>query len=199
MIFVKDINITNSALVVVDIQNDFLPGGALEVPNSDTIISVINEYIKFFEDKKLPVVYTRDWHPEDHISFKENGGIWPKHCVQNTKGAEFYPNLHIVKNPIIISKAFEKDFEAYSGFQGTDLHSKLQEMHINTLFVCGVATDYCVLNTVLDALKLGYKVFLLIDAIRGVDINSSDSEEAIKKMINNGAELLVLDEFLQAV
>ena len=89
--------------------------------------------------------------------------------------------------------------EAYSGFQGTDLHSKLQEMNIDTLFVCGVATDYCVLNTVLDALKLGYKVFLLIDAIRGVDINSSDSEEAIKKMINNGAELLVLDEFLQAV
>ncbi len=195
----KNIEWQGSALIVVDMQNDFLPGGKLEVPNSDTIIPIINEYIKIFEKKGLPVVFTRDWHPENHISFKENGGIWPKHCVQNTEGAQIHKDIYIPNNSIIINKAFQSDMEAYSGFQNTDLDQKLKEMNVKNLFVCGVATDYCVLNTVLDALKLNYKVYLLIDAIKGVDVNPNDSEEAIKKMISNGAELLVFDEIVQFV
>ncbi|MCS6954929.1 MAG: isochorismatase family protein, partial [Candidatus Calescibacterium sp.] len=157
----KNVDLSNSALVVIDMQNDFLPGGSLEIPNSDTIIPVVNEYIKFFEGRGLTVVYTRDWHPENHISFRENGGRWPKHCVQNTRGSEFHPHVYLPKNYLVISKAFYPDLEAYSGFQDTELNQKLNEMGIKNLFVCGVATDYCVLNTVLDAINLGYKVFLL--------------------------------------
>ncbi|MCS7164890.1 MAG: bifunctional nicotinamidase/pyrazinamidase [Candidatus Calescibacterium sp.] len=195
----KDIKISNSALIVVDMQNDFLPGGSLAIPNADTIIPVINEYIRFFETQGLPVVYTRDWHPEDHLSFKENGGQWPRHCVQNTPGSEFHHNLYFPKNYIIISKAYEPQLEAYSGFQSTDLDQKLKDMNIENLFVCGVATDYCVFHTVMDAIRLGYKVYLLVDAIRGVDLNPNDSEEAIKKMINAGVELIVFEELFQAV
>lgn len=195
----KNIEWQGSALIVVDMQNDFLPGGKLEVPNSDTIIPIINEYIKIFEKKGLPVVFTRDWHPENHLSFKENGGIWPKHCVQNTEGVQINKDIYIPNNSVIINKAFQSDMEAYSGFQNTDLDQKLKEMNVKNLFVCGVATDYCVLNTVLDAIKLNYKVYLLIDAIKGVDVNPNDSEEAIKKMISNGVELLVFDEIVQFV
>ncbi|MFN3995157.1 MAG: bifunctional nicotinamidase/pyrazinamidase [bacterium] len=195
----KNINLDDSALIVVDMQNDFLPGGSLEVPNSDTIIPIINEYIKFFEKKGKVVVFTRDWHPENHVSFKENGGIWPKHCVQNTKGAEFHPDMYIPKESIIISKAYEPNIEAYSGFENTNLHQELQNRNIKNVYVCGVATDYCVLNTVLSAVELGYKVYLLIDAIKGVDLKPNDSEEAIKTMISKGVEILVLDELLQSV
>lgn len=192
----KDINLENSALIVVDMQNDFLPGGSLEVPNSDTIIPIINEYIEFFEKHQSLIVFTRDWHPENHISFKENGGIWPRHCIQNTKGAEIHSEIYIPKESLIISKAFEPTIEAYSGFQNTNLHEELQRRNIKNLYICGVATDYCVLNTVIDALEKGYKVYLLVDAIKGVDIKPNDSEEAIKKMISKGAELLVFDELL---
>ncbi|MCX7758799.1 MAG: nicotinamidase [bacterium] len=195
----KNVDLSNSALVVIDMQNDFLPGGSLEIPNSDTIIPVVNEYIKFFEGMGLTVVYTRDWHPENHISFRENGGRWPKHCVQNTRGSEFHPHVYLPKNYLVISKAFYPDLEAYSGFQDTELNQKLQEMGVKNLFVCGVATDYCVLNTVLDAINLGYKVFLLIDAVKGVDLNPNDSEDAVKKMVSAGAELLVFEELLQTI
>ncbi|MCS7244357.1 MAG: nicotinamidase [Candidatus Calescibacterium sp.] len=195
----KNIDLSDSALIVVDMQNDFLPGGSLEIPNSDTIIPVVNEYIKFFEARGLAVIYTRDWHPENHISFKENGGRWPRHCVQNTWGSEFHPQVYLPKNYLVISKAFYPDLEAYSGFQDTELNQKLNEMGIKNLFVCGVATDYCVLNTVLDAINLGYKVFLLIDAVKGVDLNPNDSEDAVKKMVSAGAELLVFEELLQTI
>lgn len=195
----KNISLDNSALIVVDMQNDFLPGGSLEVPNSDTIIPIINEYIRFFEKWGKLVVFTRDWHPENHISFKENGGIWPKHCIQNTQGANFHPDLYIPKESLIISKAYEPNIEAYSGFENTNLHQELQNRNIKNLYVCGVATDYCVLNTVLSALDLKYKVYLLVDAIRGVDLKPNDSEEAIKTMISKGAEILVLDELFQSV
>jgi len=195
----KSLDLNNAALIVVDMQVDFLPGGALEVPNSDTIIPIVNEYVKLFESKNLPIFYSRDWHPEDHCSFKENGGTWPKHCVQNTKGAEFHPDLYISNKAFIISKAFEKDKESYSAFQNTDLDEKLKQFKVENVFVCGVATDYCVLHTVLDSLKNGYKTFLLVDAIKGVDLNVNDSEEAIKKMVNAGAEIVVIDELLQIV
>lgn len=195
----KDIDLKDSALIVVDMQVDFLPSGALEVPNSDTIIPIVNEYIKIFEGRNLPVFYSRDWHPEDHCSFKENGGIWPKHCVQNTKGSEFHPDLYISNKSFIISKGFYKDKEAYSAFQDTDLNVKLKSLDVKNVFVCGVATDYCVLNTVLDSIKYGYKTFLLVDAIKGVDVNLNDSEEAIKKMVSQGAEIVVLDELLHLV
>lgn len=185
----------NSALIVVDMQNDFI-NGFLSVTNADTIIPVINEYIKLFEKNNLMVVFTRDWHPENHCSFRENGGIWPIHCVQNTYGAEFHKDLYIPINKYIISKAFLPDLEAYSGFEKTELHDLFKKNNIDTVFICGLATDYCVKQTVLSALKLGYKTYLLVDAIKGVDLNNFDSEKAINEMISNGAKAIVLDELL---
>ncbi|MCS7308239.1 MAG: nicotinamidase [Aquificaceae bacterium] len=176
------------ALIVVDMQRDFMPGGALPVPDGDSIVGRLNEYIQLFFKKGLPVFFTRDWHPPDHISFKEQGGLWPTHCVQNTEGAKFHPDLFIPQdNRFIISKGTSKEFDAYSGFQGTLLDSLLKERGIKRVFVGGVATDYCVRNTVLGAINLGYQAFLLLDAVKGVDVEPGDSEKAVEEMLLAGA------------
>ncbi|MFN4320298.1 MAG: nicotinamidase [Aquificaceae bacterium] len=176
------------ALIVVDMQRDFMPGGALPVPEGDKIVPRLNQYVELFFKGSLPIFFTRDWHPPDHISFREQGGLWPPHCVQNTEGAMFHKDLFIPHdNRFIISKGTSKDFDAYSGFQGTVLDSLLRERGIRRVFVGGVATDYCVKNTVLGALNLGYEAFLLLDGIKGVDVNPGDSERAIEEMLRAGA------------
>jgi nicotinamidase/pyrazinamidase len=182
------------ALIVVDLQNDFCPGGALAVPEGDKIVPVLNAYIERFSNSKSIIVATRDWHPENHISFAEQGGIWPKHCVQNTKGAEFHPDLRLPSDSIIVSKATEPDKEAYSGFDGTNLEKLLKGKGVTRLFVGGLATDYCVRATVLDALRLGFCVFLLLDAIKGVNVQPEDSERAIVEMLEKGAIGIFFEE-----
>jgi nicotinamidase/pyrazinamidase len=188
--------IENDALIIVDVQNDFCPGGALAVPEGDQIVPIINKYIGKFVSKNALVVATRDWHPKNHVSFKEYGGLWPVHCVQNSWGAEFHPMLTLPKNAIIVSKAYEPNVEAYSGFQGTGLDKMLKERRVKRLFVCGLATDYCVKATVLDGLKLGYEVYLLVDAIKGVNVRPGDSEEAINEMVKAKARLLKFEQLL---
>ena len=173
--------------MIVDIQNDFCPGGALPVLEGDRVVPVINKYIEKFERRRSLIIATRDWHPKNHISFKSYGGIWPEHCVQNTWGAEFHPNLRLPKNVIVISKADKPNKEAYSGFQGTNLDAILRKNSVKELFVGGLATDYCVKNTVFDGLANGYKVYLLVDVIKGVEVNRGDSERAIEDMILKGA------------
>lgn len=176
------------ALIVVDMQRDFMPGGALPVPEGDKIVPRLNQYIRLFFERGLPVFFTRDWHPPDHISFKDQGGVWPPHCVQDTEGAKFHPDLYIPPdNRFIISKGTSRDFDAYSGFQGTMLDQLLRERGIRRVFVGGVATDYCVKNTVLGAINLGYEAFLLLDGIKGVDVKQGDSERAIEDMLGAGA------------
>ncbi len=176
------------ALIVVDMQRDFMPGGALPVPEGDKIVPRLNQYIKLFFEKGLPVFFTRDWHPPDHISFKDQGGVWPPHCVQDTEGAKFHPDLYIPPdNRFIISKGTSRDFDAYSGFQGTMLDQLLKERGTKRVFVGGVATDYCVKNTVLGAINLGYEAFLLLDGIKGVDVKQGDSQRAIEDMLGAGA------------
>ncbi|RMH80973.1 MAG: nicotinamidase [Acidobacteria bacterium] len=185
----------HDALIVVDVQKDFMPGGALPVPEGDKVVPALNEYIGLFSSKGLPVYFTRDWHPEDHISFKAQGGLWPPHCVQNTEGARFHEELYIPHdNRFIISKGTSRDFDAYSGFQGTILDSLLKERGIRRVFIGGVATDYCVKNTLLGALNLGYFAFLLLDAIKGVDVNPGDSERAIEEMLSVGAVAISLSD-----
>ncbi|GAB6065392.1 nicotinamidase [Aquifex pyrophilus] len=185
------------ALIVVDMQKDFMPGGALPVPDGDKIIPVLNEYIKLFEEKGLPVFFTRDWHPPNHISFKGHGGIWPPHCVQNTEGAKFHEELYIPKdNKFIISKGTSQDFDAYSGFQGTILESLLRERGVRRIFVGGVATDYCVKNTVIGGLNLGFEAIVLEDAIKGVDVNPGDVERAIEEMLLRGAVFINRDDLV---
>ena len=182
------------ALVVVDLQRDFLPGGALAVPRGDEVVPVMNKYIRLFQEKGLPIIATRDWHPPDHCSFKDQGGPWPPHCVRGTPGAQFAPGLELPQDVIIISKATSRDQEAYSGFQGTDLDERLRELGVKRLFIGGLATDYCVLATVKDALKLGYGVCLLLDAVRAVDVTPGDGKRAIEEMKALGAVPITLED-----
>ncbi len=176
------------ALIVVDMQRDFMPGGALPVQEGDNIVPRLNQYIRLFFERGLPVFFTRDWHPPDHISFKDQGGVWPPHCVQDTEGAKFHPDLYIPPdNRFIISKGTSREFDAYSGFQGTMLDQLLKERGTKRVFVGGVATDYCVKNTVLGAINLEYEAFLLLDGIKGVDVKQGDSQRAIEDMLGAGA------------
>lgn len=175
------------ALIVVDVQNDFLPGGALAVPQGDQVIEPLNRAASLFEAKGLPVFATRDWHPENHCSFKAQGGPWPPHCVAGTRGAEFAPGLRLPASAVVISKATTPERDAYSGFQGTELAELLRRRGIRRVVVGGLATDYCVLNTVKDALTQGFQVLLLTDAIRAVDVKPGDGEAARTEMERAGA------------
>lgn len=181
------------ALLISDVQNDFCPGGALAVKEGDRIIPVVNKYIQTFSKKKLPVFITRDWHPEETKHFKQFGGVWPKHCVQGTKGAEFHPDLKLPKEAIILSKGMDPQKDSYSAFQavdsnGTWLLNLLKIFGVKELYIGGLATDYCVRWSALDALKFGFKANILTDAIKGVNLNKDDSESAIKEIVKAGAK-----------
>jgi len=176
------------ALIVVDMQKDFMPGGSLPVPEADRIIPKVEEYIRKFKENGALIIATRDWHPENHISFKEQGGPWPKHCVQNTEGAKFVVKLP--EDAIIISKADKPDKEAYSGFEGTNLAEILKNKGVNEVYICGVATEYCVKATALDALKYGFDVYILRDAIKGID--PEGEERALKELEEKGAKIVTL-------
>jgi nicotinamidase/pyrazinamidase len=180
------------ALLIVDMQNDFMPTGTLPVPDSDKIIAVVNKYIDVFVSNKLPIFATRDWHPPNHVSFKQRGGVWPMHCVKDTMGAEFSSELRMPRSTTVISKGYEYDKEAYSGFEGTELAKKLEHSDIKCLLVCGVATDYCVKNTVLDALNRGLDVVVLKDAVKGM----KNGDEAMKEMREKGAKTTTIDDIV---
>jgi nicotinamidase/pyrazinamidase len=187
------------ALLIVDMQNDFCPGGALAVKEGDKIVPVLNKYIKFFVREKLPIFASRDWHPKETKHFKQYGGLWPKHCIQNTEGAMFHPGLKLPKEAIVLSKGIDPNKDSYSAFQavdsnGTDFLPLLKALGIKELFIGGLATDYCVKSTVLDGLKAGFKVNLLVDAIKGVNIRPKDSEEAIEEMVARGAKKLTFEK-----
>jgi nicotinamidase/pyrazinamidase len=184
---------------VTDIQIDFLPGGALPVANGDQIIPVINEYIKRFEIANASILASRDWHPPNHMSFKAQGGPWPPHCVQNTKGAEFSPTLKLPQNTVIISKATDPKHEAYSAFDGTPLAKELEMRGVKRLFISGLATDYCVFYTVLDARQLGFEAVVLMDATLGINVKPGDVDRAIKTMLEHGAQQATTEDFPDAV
>lgn len=181
------------ALVIVDVQNDFLPGGSLAVQGGDKIIPPFNRYIEAAQEKGLPIFATRDWHPPKHCSFKERGGPWPPHCVVDTKGAEFSSELSLPPSAVVISKGIEVEKDAYSGFEGTDLDERLRSAGVNRVLIGGLATDYCVFNTVKDAVKHGYEVLLLQDAIAAVNVQSGDGEKAIAEMTSLGATPITLE------
>ena len=187
------------ALIVVDVQNDFCPGGALAVKDGDKVIPPLNALVDAFTTSNLPVCFTRDWHPPDHSSFRENGGPWPSHCVRSSRGAGFHPDLHVPKNALVVSKATEPDKEAYSGFQGTDLSSILKKMGVTELFVGGLATDYCVKNTVGDALREGFLVNVLTDCVRGVNLKRTESAKALRWMKVRGAKERVSENVLKSI
>lgn len=175
------------ALLVIDIQNDFLPGGSLAVPEGDQVIPALNGYIDQFSNRQLPVFATRDWHSSNHCSFIRQGGPWPEHCIADSKGAEFAADLHLPVSIHVISKGTDAEQDSYSGFANRTFKEQLDNAGVSRLFIGGLATDYCVLNTVRDALNFHYKVLLLTDAIRAVNVRRQDGENAINEMIQKGA------------
>ena len=188
------------ALVVVDMQRDFCPGGALAVSSGDTIVPVVNRYMEWFGAARAPVFLTRDWHPSVTRHFQAHGGIWPPHCVQGTSGAEFHPALRSPAAAVVVSKGMDPDQDAYSGFQAEDdagraLPAVLAGRGIRRLYVGGLATDYCVRATVLDAVREGFEVVVLRDAIGAVDLQPGDGARALEEMRAAGARLTTLSEF----
>ena len=178
------------ALIVVDVQNDFCPGGTLAVPHGDEVVEPLNRAIDEFLERGEPVYKSRDWHPPTTKHFAAYGGVWPVHCVQNTKGAEFHSALRDDPRINVISKGLG-DTNCYSAFDETDLLAQLHQQNVEEVVVGGLATDYCVKSTVLDALKHGFKVKALRNAMRAVDLQPGDGERAIEEMRAAGAEISV--------
>lgn len=190
------------ALIIVDVQNDFCPGGALAVKEGDRVVPVLNEYARLFAERGWAVLASRDWHPQDSAHFQKRGGPWPVHCVRDTEGAAFHPDLQLPEGTEIISKGTEPEEHGYSCFDGRDEEGRtfkehLQSRGIRHMYVGGLATDYCVKQTVLDGLKHGFQVTLLLDAVRGVDVKEGDSARAIDQMIRAGAKTATLDTVLE--
>lgn len=175
------------ALLIVDLQNDFLPGGALAVPRGDLVIAPINALIALYHGRGLPIYASRDWHPDEHCSFTAQGGPWPPHCVAATEGALFSEALQLPEEAIVISKALTAHEDAYSAFNGTGLARSMLADGITRLAVCGLATDYCVLNTVLDGIGAGFEVLLVPEATRAVEVKPGDGDRAIAAMLARGA------------
>lgn len=188
------------ALIVVDVQNDFCPGGSLAVPDGDAVVPILNEYMARAVDAGIPIFASRDWHPEHTRHFVTEGGPWPPHCVQGTSGAEFHAGLRLPASAVVVSKGMSTDDQGYSALEallpdGRPLASALHALGVDHVYVGGLATDYCVRATVLDAINDGFATSLLIDAIRAVDVRPDDGERATNEMLTAGAEPQILDEF----
>lgn len=180
----------HDALLVVDVQNDFCPGGELAVKDGDEVVPLLNRWVRQAERSRIPVYASRDWHPPNHISFKARGGIWPPHCVQETPGAEFHPDLNLGEDVQVVSKGDDPEREAYSAFSGTVLESLLRDAGVSRVWVGGLTTDYCVRETVMDALEIGFDAMVILQAVRAVDLAPGDGERALEAMREAGAVLI---------
>ncbi len=175
------------ALIVVDVQNDFCRGGALPVAKGDEVVPVLNRWIEAAEKASAKIVVSRDWHSPGHMSFREQGGLWPPHCVQNTEGAEFHPDLNVPGEAIIVSKGDEVDRDQYSALHQTGLGERLEEQGVKRVWVGGLAQDVCVRATVLDAVKSGFEVHVIKAGTRAVDVQPGDGDRALAEMRQAGA------------
>ncbi len=176
----------HDALIVVDLQNDFLPGGSLAVTGGDRVIAPINTLMP-----KFSAVYaTRDWHPREHRFFQRYGGPWPDHCIAGTPGAEFDARLVRRYVDVVISKGVDPQTDGYSGFAATELEDDLRTRGVERVFVCGLATDYCVKATAIDAKRAGFEVFVIADAIAAVNLDPGDEARALDELRSAGIELI---------
>jgi nicotinamidase/pyrazinamidase len=187
---------TDSALVIIDVQKDFCAGGALAVPNGDRVVPPLNRYITDAVKRGWPVYASRDWHPPVTKHFRQYGGLWPPHCVQGTEGATFHPDLQLPSSVIVVSAGDSADSDGYSAFEGrvpdgTPFLDDLRKRGIRRLYVGGLATDYCVKHSVLDARRSGLEVTVLTDAVAGIDVKAGDSARALDEMRAAGAEIQV--------
>ena len=194
-----EIDPTRDALVIVDVQNDFCPRGALGVPEGDRVVPVLNRYAERFSARGAPVFASRDWHPAKTTHFKAYGGVWPPHCVQGTPGAEFHPALRLPEGTEVLSKGMDPTSDAYSCFHaetadGMPFAAALGERGVSRLFIGGLATDYCVKATVVDGVQAGFEMVVLEDAIAAVDLTPGDGERALETMRATGAQIARLDD-----
>jgi nicotinamidase/pyrazinamidase len=180
------------ALLIIDFQNDFTSGGALEVPDGDEIAKPVKRLADHFD----VVAATRDWHPPDHASFQEQGGPWPAHCVRGTHGADFHPAMDHIELDAVVDVGQGREDEGYSGFENSDLARILRDHDADEVYVCGLATDYCVRASALDACREGFDVTVVEDAVRGVEVNEGDSGRAFQDMRDAGARIATSDEVL---
>lgn len=185
---------STDALLIVDVQHDFLPDGALAVPGGDEVVPLLAACASAFAEAGLAVVASRDWHPANHCSFEPQGGQWPPHCVAGSAGAELHPGLDLPPGTIIVNKATTAEKDCYSAFEATDLDAELKARGIERIFIGGLATEYCVLNSAADALKNDYGVTLMTDAIRAID--PDDGERAISSLADQGAVIAESSEIL---
>jgi len=177
----------HDALLVIDMQNDFLPGGQLAVPHADLIIPLINRYVRLMAIQDLPVIASKDWHPRNHCSFISYGGPWPEHCVKDSHGARFPASLNLCRETMVILKGTDAARDADSVFQETRLETILRTRGVERIWVCGLATDHCVLRSVKDARRAGFQVVVLIDAVRAINLSPGDGDIALAKMAAAGA------------
>ena len=187
------------ALLVVDVQNDFCPGGALGIRDGSRIIPALNRYIEYFVKERLPVIATRDWHPEITRHFQQFGGVWPVHCIQESFGAQFHPDLKLPEGVLVVSKGMDPEEDSYSAFHATDssgrlLADLLESLGISWICIGGLATDYCVKHSALDALKRRLDAYILVDAIAGVNLQPEDSSQAMEEMVRSGARKMYLND-----
>jgi nicotinamidase/pyrazinamidase len=180
------------ALIVVDVQKDFLPGGALAVPQGATVIDPINRIMPLFPY----VVGTRDWHPREHPHFHEHGGPWPFHCVQETPGAEFAPGLHVDEFDESLSKGSEAPWHGYDAFENCDLADRLRARGVRRVFICGLATDYCVKATALAARDAGFETYVIADAVAAVNVKCTDEADALREMAARGVRFATTEQLL---
>ena len=189
------------AIIVVDVQRDFCEGGVLPAKNTSSLITPLSALIGWCLRNKVVCVFTRDWHPANHCSFQSEGGPWPSHCVQDTPGAEFAVGLQFPDSGLVID--IEKDSStrnmSYSAFENTNLKAELRARHIEEVAACGIATDYCVKTTVLDALQSGFRVSVLTDLVRPIEVNSGDSTKALDEMKASGATLLTSTAWMKRI
>ncbi len=188
--------VESDALVVVDVQNDFCPGGAAAVEDGDEVARKLSDLALSFGTRDARVFATQDWHPTNHSSFNSNGGVWPPHCVRGTDGAGFHHNLKLPVGSNIIRKGMDPEALAYSGFDGTTLDAHLQRLGIKRIFVGGLSTEYAVQHTVYDAVQKGYVAFVITDAISAVNTNPDDDQRAMDSMLASGATPVTLDELM---
>jgi len=188
------LNMKKTALFIIDVQNDFCENGALAVPDGSLVVPVCNRLIQMAAERGCPVLASRDWHPANHCSFKDFGGPWPMHCVAGQEGAEFHPDLQLPVDVMVFNKGTNANAEAYSAFDGTQAASVLHDAGIERLIICGLATDYCVKASVLDALQAGFDVLVVKDGCRAVNVNPDDGEKAFAEMEAAGASILPLNK-----
>jgi nicotinamidase/pyrazinamidase len=187
------------ALLLVDVQRDFCSGGALPAQDGEAVVPVLNRYVERFSAVGYPIYASRDWHPENSAHFQARGGPWPPHCIQGSSGAEFHPDLDLPEDVVVITAGdLPDEDEGYSAFEGhtddgTSFGDELRARGVDELYVGGLATDYCVRASALDARKHGFKTVLLEDAIRPVEVTPGDAERAIREMKDAGVELATLE------